>query len=167
MLAFLPTPTGFSLPYLFVDIFCGLIGLSIILIFHGSALNHIVMRFERFTELNLGKKQYNRIFFHFYLAFIFFALIHISEIFIWSGIILWLNLIPDTIQAILFAGSCYTTVGFVADILPAGWKSLAFFIAFTGLFSLAWTTSVMIGMTAIYKQAWNLQYAQRKRKQSL
>jgi hypothetical protein len=35
---------------------------------------------------------------------------------------------------------------------------LAFFIAFTGLFSLAWTTSVMIGMTNAYKAAWNLKY---------
>jgi hypothetical protein len=120
------------------------------------------MRFERLTKANLLLAQYNRIFFHFYVAFIFFALIHISEIFIWSGIILWLDLIPNTVQAILFAGSCYTTVGFVSDILPAGWKSMAFFIAFTGLFSLAWTTSIMIGMTSLYKEAWNLKYARRK-----
>jgi hypothetical protein len=64
----------------------------------------------------------------------------------------------DGVQALLFAGSCYTTVGFVSDVLPIGWKSLAFFIAFTGLFSLAWTTSVMIGMTNTYKSAWNLKY---------
>jgi len=158
----LPTPTGFSLTFLFIDIICGLIGLTLILIFHGSALNHIVMRFERCTKINLEHKQHNRIFFHFYVAFIFFALIHISEVFIWSGIVIWLKLIPDTVQAILFAGSCYTTVGFVGDILPNGWKSMAFFIAFTGLFSLAWTTSVMIGMTALYKEAWNLKYAHRK-----
>ncbi len=158
----LPPPQGFSFTFLFIDIICGLIGLTIILIFHGSALNHIVMRFERLTKANLALKQYNRIFFHFYVTFIFFALIHISEIFIWSGIIIWLHLIPRTVQSILFAGSCYTTVGFVSDILPTGWKSLSFFIAFTGLFSLAWTTSVMIGMTSLYKEAWNLKYDRRK-----
>ncbi|MBU3614689.1 hypothetical protein ICN46_07260 [Polynucleobacter sp. Latsch14-2] len=158
----LPPPQGFSFTFLFIDIICGLIGLTIILIFHGSALNHIVMRFERLTKANLALKQYNRIFFHFYVTFIFFALIHISEIFIWSGIIIWLHLIPSTVQSILFAGSCYTTVGFVSDILPTGWKSLSFFIAFTGLFSLAWTTSVMIGMTSLYKEAWNLKYDRRK-----
>lgn len=162
MPAILPTPIGFSLPFLFIDIVCGLIGLTIILMFHGSALNHIVMRFERLTNSNLEKQQYNRIFFHFYVTFILIALIHICEIFIWSSIILWLNLIPNTIEAIIFSGSCYTTVGFVQDVLPAGWKSMAFFIAFTGLFSLAWTTSVMIGMTAIYKQAWHIKYVHRK-----
>ena len=162
MPAILPTPSGFSFTFLFIDIIFGLIGLTIILVFHGSALIHIVMRFERLTLVNLEKKQHNRIFFHFYVAFIFFALIHVSEIFIWSALIIWLNLIPDTVQAILFSGSCYTTVGFVQDILPTGWKSMAFFIAFTGLFSLAWTTSVMIGMTAIYKQAWHIKYAHQK-----
>jgi len=158
----LPTPHGFSFAFLFLDIICGLVGLTVILIFHGSALNHILMRFERLTNTNLEKKQHNRIFFHFYVAFIFFALIHISEIFIWAGILLSLGLILDPVQAILFSGSCYTTVGFVTDILPMGWKSMAFFIAFTGLFSLAWTTSVMIGMTALYKEAWHLKYANRK-----
>jgi hypothetical protein len=158
----LSTSPGFLFTFLFIDIIFGLTGLTLILVFHGSALNHIVMRFERLTKANLEKKQHNWIFLHFYVAFIFFALIHISEIFAWSGIIIWLNLIPDTVQAILFAGSCYTTVGFVSEILPVGWKSMAFFIAFTGLFSLAWTTSVMIGMTALYKEAWNLKYAHRK-----
>jgi len=91
----LPTSPGFSFTFLFIDIIFGLIGLTLILVFHGSALNHIVMRFERLTKANLEKKQHNWIFLHFYVAFIFFALIHISEIFIWSGIIIWLNLIPE------------------------------------------------------------------------
>ncbi|WP_197712355.1 hypothetical protein [Polynucleobacter necessarius] len=71
------------------------------------------------------------------MAFIVIALIHISEIFIWTAFLLWLKLIPNSIDAIMFAGSCYTTVGFVTDILPLGWKSMAFFIAFSGLFSVA------------------------------
>lgn len=72
-----------------------------------------------------------------------------------------LGLMDDSVHALLFAGSCYTTVGFVPDTLPMGWKSLAFFISFSGLFCLAWTTSVMIGMTNTYKNAWNLKYGQK------
>jgi hypothetical protein len=64
----------------------------------------------------------------------------------------------NVVAAIIFSGSCYTTVGFAPDSLPFGWKSLAFFIAFTGLFSLAWTTSVMINMTNVYRQAWSAKY---------
>ncbi len=149
---------GLPLIPLINDIFFGLLGMTMVLIFHGSGINHIIMRFETKTRVNLDLGQYNWVFFHFYSAFFFIALIHISEIILWSIFLNVLGLIKDPLQAVLFSGSCYTTVGFVGDILPLGWKTLAFFIAFTGLFSLAWTTSVMIGMTDAYKSAWNLKY---------
>ena len=72
-----------------------------------------------------------------------------------------LGLMGDALSAIIFSGSCYTTVGFAPDSLPYGWKSLAFFIAFTGLFSLAWTTSVMINMTNVYRQAWRAKFERK------
>jgi hypothetical protein len=149
---------GLPLIPLITDVFFGLVGMVVVLIFHGSGINHIIMRFEKRTDVNLNNGQYNRVFVHFYASFFFVALVHLCEIILWCFYLLTLGLIDDAVQALLFAGSCYTTVGFVTDILPAGWKSLAFFIAFTGLFSLAWTTSVMIGMTNTYKAAWNLKY---------
>jgi len=153
-----PAFATFDFVPLFIDIGWGLLGLTIILIFHGSAINHVSMKFEHRTKKNLALKQYNRVFSHFYLSFIFIALIHISEILIWSIYIIQLNLITDPVKAILFAGSCYTTVGFIEDILPEGWRSLAFFISFSGLFSVAWTTSIMIGMTNAYRDAWRQKY---------
>ena len=153
-----PAFTTFNFAPLLIDIGWGLLGLTIILFFHGSAINHVSMKFERRTIKNLGLKQYNRVFSHFYLAFIFIAIIHISEILIWSAYMIQLGLISDPVKAILFAGSCYTTVGFIEDILPEGWRSLAFFISFSGLFSVAWTTSIMIGMTTAYKNAWDQKY---------
>jgi hypothetical protein len=147
---------------LFFNISLGVFALILILIFHGSAINRVLMRFERLTNDYLIQKKYNQIFFHFYLSFILIAVVHIFEILLWGMFLFRLDLIENPIDALLFAGSCYTTVGFVADILPVGWKSLAFFIAFTGLFSLAWTTSIMIGMTTIYKEAWQLKHAGRE-----
>jgi hypothetical protein len=88
----------------------------------------------------------------------FIALIHIIEVLIWAFFLMMLGLISDALIAFIFYGICYTTVGFAPDNLPHGWKSLAFFIAFTGLFSLAWTTSAMINMTNIYRQAWRAKY---------
>ena len=152
------TILGLPLIPLITDVFFGILGLVIILVFHGFWINHIIMRFEIKTDKNLLLGQYNRVFGHFYVCFFFIALVHICEIVLWCFFILILGLMDDAVQALLFAGSCYTTVGFVTDALPVGWKSLAFFIAFTGLFSLAWTTSVMIGMTNTYKAAWNLKY---------
>jgi hypothetical protein len=160
------TIMGIPLIPLVTDVFFGLVGMTLVLIFHGSGINHVIMRFETKTDSNLHKGQYNRVFIHFYASFFFIALVHLCEILIWCFFLLSLGLIDDAVQALLFAGSCYTTVGFVADILPAGWKSLAFFIAFTGLFSLAWTTSVMVGMTGAYKAAWNLKYGRKSQEDS-
>lgn len=45
---------------LVTDIFFGIVvGLVIVLIFHGSAINHLIMRFETRTEANLKNGQYN------------------------------------------------------------------------------------------------------------
>lgn len=139
----------------------GVIGLIAILLFHGATINYIIMRFEKRANFNLARKQYNYVFFHFYFTFFFIALIHLTEIVIWTIYVDQLNLIDNAIQTLLFVGSCYTTVGFIEDLLPDGWKSLAFFISFSGLFSIAWTTSVMIGMTNSYKASWNLKHQQK------
>jgi hypothetical protein len=152
---------GIPLLPLLRDTFYGILGLILVLLFHGSGINYIMLRFERLTIGNLKLKQYNRVFFHFYASFFFIALIHIVEIVIWTFYIMALNLMDNGIQTLLFVGSCYTTVGFVEDILPTGWKRLAFFISFSGLFAVAWTTSAMIGMTNSYKAAWNLKHHQK------
>ena len=152
---------GIPLLPLVRDTLTGIFGLLLVLLFHGGLINYIMLRFETLTNGNLKYKQYNRVFFHFYASFFFIALIHISEIIIWSLYVMGIGIMNDGIQTLLFVGSCYTTVGFVEDILPAGWKSLAFFISFSGLFSVAWTTSTMIGMTNSYKAAWNLKHHQK------
>ena len=155
------TLAGIPLLPLLRDTFYGIAGLIIVLFYHGGSINFIIMRFEKFTNQNLKNKQYNRVFFHFYLSFLLIALMHLIEIVIWAIYITQIKLIDNGIDALLFAGSCYTTVGFVSDILPNGWKSFAFFISFSGLFSIAWTTSGMIGMTNSYKAAWNLKHHQK------
>ena len=140
------------------DAAVGIACLISILIFHGSAINHVYMRFERLTRQNLNLGEYNRVSFHFYITFVFIAMLHLLEIVFWAIFIIRLDLMSQPLEALLFAGSCYTTVGFESDTLKEGWKSFAFFISFSGLFSLAWTTSIMIPMTTTYKKAWNQKY---------
>ena len=160
------TVLGIPVIPLFTDIVFGVLGLIVILIFHGACINHVIMKFDRKTKENFSKENYKLVYVHFYATFIFIALIHICEIVLWTLYLFALGLMKDGVEALVFVGSCYTTVGFASDSLPVGWKSLAFFIAFTGLFSLAWTTSVMIGMTDTYKQAWNLRHSRNQSKSS-
>jgi len=150
--------SNFGYFFLFRDIVVGIAILVFILIFHGSLLSRVIMRFEKSTSKHMAVHEYNWVYFHFYSAFIHIAMIHLFEIFIWGGFLVFLNLVPNLLNALLFAGSCYTTIGFIEDILPFGWKTLAFFIAFTGLFSLAWTTSGMISMMETFKEVSRKRY---------
>lgn len=148
----------FTFLQLLRDTAVGVTCLISILMFHGSAINHVYMRLERLTRQNLHVGQYNRVFFHFYTTFVFLAMFHILEIIFWAIIIIGLGIMIQPLDALLFAGSCYTTVGFESDTLKEGWKGFAFFISLSGLFSLAWTTAIMIPMTVTYKKAWDQKY---------
>lgn len=147
-------PTEFFLLLLFRDFLIGILGLTAILIFHGSCLIRIIHRFELLEAKYLKKGQFYRILLNFYLTFIGIAMIHIFEITLWAFGINVFGLIESPVDALIFAGSCYTTVGFVEDIMPIGWKFLAFFISFSGLFTLAWTTSSMVGVIGSHKDMW-------------
>ena len=101
-------------------------------------------------------KRCSNVFFWFYFSLILIALIHVAGILFWAVGLLALDLVPNLMASLLFFGSCYTTVGFVDDLLPEGW------ISFSGVFSLAWTTSVMIHMTTLHKTAWQAKHRHTK-----
>lgn len=132
----------------------GISMLLLIMLFHGAALLQIAKRYEVKSYLYLSEKKYSAVGLTFYLGVISLFITHILEIIIW-GISLWaFDLLPDLDISVLFAGSTYTAMGFMEDILPIGWKMLAIIIAFSGMFSFAWTASVMISMTKNFRQAY-------------
>ena len=86
---------GLPILPLITDSFFGLVGMTIVLIFHGIGINHLIMRFERKTDANLNLNQYNRVFAHFYATFLFIAIVHICEIVLWCFYLLILGLVED------------------------------------------------------------------------
>ena len=74
---------------------------------------------------------------------------HIVEIFLIGYTINLFDLVPNIHQAIVFAGSTYTTVGFGSDPLPQNWQLIMVTIALVGLLTVAWTTSVLFGMATL------------------
>ena len=132
----------------------GAVMLIVIMVFHGIALLQIAKRYEVKSYLLLTKKQFTAVTIYFYTSIFLLFMSHIAEIVIW-GIALYLfKLLPNLGDSILFAGSTYTAMGFMEDILPLGWKMLAVIIAFSGMFAFAWTASVMISMTRNFRQAY-------------
>lgn len=57
---------------------------------------------------------------------------------------------PDIQKALFFSASTYTTLGYGSDIMPQAWNAVTAVIALSGMFSIAWTTSFLIGMVAMF-----------------
>ena len=70
--------------------------------------------------------------------------LHLLEMVIWAAALVYSGLVPDWRTAGFFAGNTYTTVGYGAFVLPAGWRMLAPIIAISGLFTFGWSGSVLV-----------------------
>lgn len=135
--------------------------LLLIMLVHGVALLQIAKRYEVKSFLYLTEHKHSSVAFVFYISVLCLFLTHIAEIIIW-GVSLWaLKLLPALDQSILFAGSTYTAMGFMDDLLPPGWKLPAIIIAFSGMFAFAWTASVMISMTKNFRQAYTRMHMEK------
>ncbi len=81
-----------------------------------------------------------------YLSILLLVLSHLVEISIWGYALFWTGLAKSLPEALYFSGSTYTTLGYGNDILPDALNAITAVIALSGMFSIAWTTSVLMGM---------------------
>jgi hypothetical protein len=68
---------------------------------------------------------------------------HLIQIYIWGLSLTLFDIIPNQHEAMVFAGSSYTTVGFVTDPLSVNWQLLTVIMATSGFFSFGWSTAVI------------------------
>ena len=128
----------------------------IVLILNAYLIIHIYLWFVKKCARLVNAPPYKLIFL-FAASIYVMSIVQLMSILIWTVALYANALIDDTHQALLFAGSSYTTLGIYSDTLPVGWKSVAFYIAFSGLFSFAMATSSMMSMLStiamrIYKE---------------
>ena len=114
----------------------------------------ITLSYEIHARINLYRERYNRVFLNYFTSITYLIMVQVLAIAIWALMLRVMDLINNPLDAILFAGSCYTTIGIVSDVMPPGWKMLALFIALSGLFSVALSTAVMLNMSPIFRYAW-------------
>jgi len=74
--------------------------------------------------------------------------LHLSETVVWAAALVYGGLVPSWRAAGFFAANTYTTVGYGAFVLPAGWEMLAPIIAISGLFTFGWSGSVLVDIVA-------------------
>ena len=89
----------------------------------------------------------------FFSSILILLMSHIVQILIWAAFLYWPGIMVNPHNAMLLAGSTYTTVGFANDTLPEQWQLLEVIMAVTGLFAFAWSTSIMYALSQqIYRE---------------
>lgn len=79
----------------------------------------------------------------FFAGILMLLISHLVQIYVWGLSLTLFDIIPNQHQAMVFAGSTYTTVGFVTDPLPVHWQLMTVIMAASGFFSFGWSTAVM------------------------
>lgn len=130
------------------DAVFGLIFLAIIIVINSVSFIKIFIWFMGSCTKVVNPRSFE-ITLLFVASVLLMSLVHMVSILIWTIALYLSGLIDNLRLAMLFAGSSYTTLGIFSDVLPTGWKSVAFYIAFSGLFSFAIATSSMISMITI------------------
>lgn len=85
-----------------------------------------------------------------YLSIALLVCSHLVEISIWAWALVLAGLVPGFYEAAFFSGSTYTTLGYGEELLPGSWDTITVMIALSGMFSIAWTTSSLISMIAVF-----------------
>jgi hypothetical protein len=120
---------------------CILVGITL---FHGVGLNHIVRRYRRGAKSLLqGASHPWRASVLLGGTILLMLMLHIVDTCIWTVIINKLGLVPDFRTCLYFTANSYTTLGLSAVPLGMGWRELSPIMGISGLFTFAWTTSVM------------------------
>jgi len=129
----------------------GSIILVLLVLFHGFGLHRILVSFKR-ADLRLRRERphLGRAGLLFGWAVFLILCMHIAEIVLWAYGLIWLGLIIRPTDAIYFCANAYTTLGYGTVDLGAGWRNISPIIAISGLFTFAWTTSVLVSIVRDY-----------------
>lgn len=134
-----------------------LVGVTLV---HGSVLGRIVRDYHRGAKRLLehanhpfwASLQFGR-------AVLLMLVLHIVGMTIWATMLTRLGLIPDVRDSLYFTANSYTTLGLGGMPLGFGWRELGPMMAICGLFTFAWTTSVMFNVVG-YQRALTDQLAE-------
>jgi hypothetical protein len=73
----------------------------------------------------------------------------LTEVVIWSAALIFGDIVSDWAKAAYFAANCYTALGEPFS-LPHAWRIVPPIIAISGIFTFAWTASVLVFFVSRY-----------------
>lgn len=134
----------------------GAVILVFIVLFHGTCLHWIlVQRTREERRLSMGKPRVIAALLQFGLSVFLMLALHVVEIMIWAFALKGSGLIVHANDAIYFCANCYTTLGMGKLDVGEHWRIMNSIIGISGLFTFAWTTSVLVDVVATHRRLLN------------
>jgi Ion channel len=145
----------------------GALMLVCIVLFHGTGLHHILLLHKRGERRVLaGKPRRWELVVLFTWVVSLMLSLHLLEIIIWALALDHLGLMPRVHDAIYFCANAYTTEGYGNVDLERHWRNIGPIIAISGLFTFAWTTSLLVDVVATHRRLLALLEEERERNQA-
>ncbi len=137
-------PAEFTLP---AAIILGSIILVSLVLFHGMGI-HWVSRIHKRGELRLraGRPHVFAALVLFGTAIFLLLSLHIIGVIWWAIVLRHLGLIHTAKNAIYFCANAYTTLGYGEVDLDPQYRIISPIIGISGLFTFAWTTSMLVNI---------------------
>ena len=131
----------------------GAIMLVFIVLLHGSGLHFMLVLRQRWERrLRRGRPYILAVLFLFGWSVFLMLALHIAEFAIWAYALLYMGVIAHTYDALYFCANAYTTLGYGNVDLGVAWRNLSPIVGISGLFTMAWTTSALVGVVSSHRQ---------------
>jgi hypothetical protein len=135
---------------------------------HGAILGFIVRDYHRGAKRLLqhvshpfwASIQFGR-------AVLLMLVLHVIDMCVWATVLNRLGLVVDGRSSLYFTANSYTTLGYGTVPLGMGWRELSPMIAISGLFTFAWTTSVMFNVVGYQRNLTDQLAEEHARKKQL
>lgn len=131
-------------PSPFVEVMAGIIGLVFVILCHGLGIRIINHYFSRaWVKVHMYTPGFHT---NALMASLIAALaaLHLIETLLWAIPIHMMGMMGSGRDAYYYVLESYTTLGESNLSLPEAWRLLGPIIAMSGLFSFAWTSSVLV-----------------------
>jgi hypothetical protein len=131
----------------------GAIMLIFIVLLHGAGLHSLLVGRQRWERrLRQGRPYIFLVLLLFGWSVFLMLALHIVEFVIWAYALLYMGLIPHAYDALYFCANAYTTLGYGNVDLGAAWRNISPIVGISGLFTMAWTTSALVGIVSSHKE---------------
>jgi hypothetical protein len=127
--------------------------LVILVLVHGAGLHSILVfraRWER--RLRTGRPHIVAALLLFGCSVFLMLALHIGEFVMWAFALMSMGLIAQVSDALYFCANAYTTLGYGNVDLGQHWRNIAPIMGISGLFTFAWTTSVLVTVVATHRK---------------